>query len=34
MVKEQFFNIEHIPFKAYAYGTDHTFADPGHPDAA
>jgi transposase InsO family protein len=24
MVKEQFFNIEHIPHKAYAYGTDHT----------
>lgn len=24
MVKEQFFNIEHIPFKGYAYGSDHT----------
>ena len=24
MVKAQFFNIEHIPFKGYAYGSDHT----------
>jgi len=24
MVKHQFFNIEHIPYKGYAYGSDHT----------
>lgn len=24
MVKHQFFNVEHIPFRAYAYGSDHT----------
>lgn len=24
MVKEQFFNVEHIPYRAYAFGTDHT----------
>ena len=24
MVKHQFFNVEHIPYKGHAYGTDHT----------
>lgn len=24
MVKQQFFNVEHIPYRGYAFGTDHT----------